>query len=84
MVTRVHVHLKVRDLEASRGFYQHFLGVAPAKVKPVGEFGEGLRRVGIDGIDGGAILAEAPRHLPKLDAIGETFFARWASPIRGT
>lgn len=47
----------------------------------VGEFGEGLRRVGIDG---GAILAEAPRHLPKLNAIGETIFARWASPVQGT
>jgi catechol 2,3-dioxygenase-like lactoylglutathione lyase family enzyme len=34
MVTRVHIHLKVRDLEASREFYQRFLGVAPAKLKP--------------------------------------------------
>lgn len=34
MVTRVHVHLKVRDLAASREFYRRFLGVAPAKVKP--------------------------------------------------
>jgi GMP synthase (glutamine-hydrolysing) len=47
----------------------------------VAEFSEGLRRVGIDG---GAILAEAPRHLPKLNALGETIFARWASPIQGT
>lgn len=47
----------------------------------VTEFGEGLQRVGLDG---GAILAEAPRHLPKLSAIGETIFARWASPIQGT
>jgi len=47
----------------------------------VAEFGEGLRRVGLDG---GAILAEAPRHLPKLGQIGETIFARWASPIQGT
>ena len=33
MVTRMHVHLKVRDLDASREFYQRFLGVAPAKLK---------------------------------------------------
>jgi catechol 2,3-dioxygenase-like lactoylglutathione lyase family enzyme len=34
MATRVHVHLKVRDLGASRQFYERFLAVAPAKVKP--------------------------------------------------
>jgi catechol 2,3-dioxygenase-like lactoylglutathione lyase family enzyme len=31
---RLHVHLKVRDLEASRDFYQRFLGVGPVKAKP--------------------------------------------------
>jgi catechol 2,3-dioxygenase-like lactoylglutathione lyase family enzyme len=34
MIARVHVHLKVRDLSVSREFYQRFLGVVPAKVKP--------------------------------------------------
>jgi catechol 2,3-dioxygenase-like lactoylglutathione lyase family enzyme len=33
MTTRLHVHLKVRDLDASRGFYERFLGLAPAKIK---------------------------------------------------
>jgi catechol 2,3-dioxygenase-like lactoylglutathione lyase family enzyme len=31
---RVHVHMTVSDLEASRGFYEKFFGVAPVKVKP--------------------------------------------------
>ena len=31
---KVHVHMSVSDLEKSREFYQNFLGVAPAKVKP--------------------------------------------------
>jgi hypothetical protein len=47
----------------------------------VGEFGEGLKRVGLDG---DAILVEAERHLPALGRIGETIFGRWASPIQGT
>jgi catechol 2,3-dioxygenase-like lactoylglutathione lyase family enzyme len=34
MPTRVHVHLKVRDLAASRGFYERFFGEAPDKIKP--------------------------------------------------
>ncbi|HXZ87955.1 MAG TPA: ArsI/CadI family heavy metal resistance metalloenzyme [Candidatus Binataceae bacterium] len=33
MAARVHVHLSVADLEASREFYEKFLGVAPVKVK---------------------------------------------------
>ena len=47
----------------------------------VGEFGEGLKRVGIDGEE---ILALAPRHLAGLRNIGETIFSRWAAPIQGT
>jgi GMP synthase (glutamine-hydrolysing) len=47
----------------------------------VGEFGEGLKRVCIDG---DAILVEAERHLPALGRIGDTIFGRWASPIQGT
>ena len=47
----------------------------------VSEFGEGLKRVGIDG---GTILAAAPHHLPALGGIGETIFGRWAAPIQGT
>ena len=33
MTARVHVHLKVRDLEAGRAFYEGFLGITPVKVK---------------------------------------------------
>src|ERR1700722_12893654 len=47
----------------------------------VSEFGDGLRRVGIDGDE---ILASAPRHLAALNQIGETIFSRWAAPIQGT
>lgn len=47
----------------------------------VSEFGEGLKRVGIDGDD---ILASAPRHLAGLSNIAETIFSRWAAPIQGT
>jgi GMP synthase (glutamine-hydrolysing) len=47
----------------------------------VSEFGEGLKRVGIDG---DAILAKAPEHLPALEKIGATIFNRWARPIEGT
>lgn len=31
---KIHVHMTVSDLEKSRAFYEKFLGVAPAKVKP--------------------------------------------------
>jgi GMP synthase (glutamine-hydrolysing) len=47
----------------------------------VAEFGGGLQRVGVDGR---AILAAAPQYLPKLQAIGDTIFTRWAAPIQGT
>ncbi len=47
----------------------------------VAEFGDGLKRVGIDG---GAILTDAERHLPALGRIGATIFGRWAGPIQGT
>lgn len=47
----------------------------------VSEFGEGLKRVGIDGA---AILVEAEQHLPPLGKVGDTIFSRWASPIQGT
>lgn len=47
----------------------------------VGEFGEGLKRVGLDG---DAILVEAEQHLPALSRVGDTIFTRWASPIQGT
>ena len=47
----------------------------------VSEFGEGLKRVGIDGDE---ILAAAPRHLAALSNIAETIFGRWAAPIQGT
>jgi lactoylglutathione lyase len=30
----VHVHLHVSNLDASRAFYERFLGVAPVKIKP--------------------------------------------------
>ena len=47
----------------------------------VAEFGEGLKRVGIDRE---ALLADGTKYLPQLDRIGETIFARWAAPIQGT
>ncbi len=47
----------------------------------VAEFGEGLKRVGLDG---DAILVEAEQHLLALGRIGDTIFSRWASPIQGT
>jgi GMP synthase (glutamine-hydrolysing) len=47
----------------------------------VSEFGEGLKRVGIDG---DAILAKAADYLPQLGEIGTTIFGRWAAPIQGT
>ncbi len=47
----------------------------------VRENAEGLKRVGIDGA---AILAGAPEHLPRLGEIAETLFGRWAAPIQGT
>jgi catechol 2,3-dioxygenase-like lactoylglutathione lyase family enzyme len=33
MTTRVHVHIKVKDLQVSRSFYERFLGEPPVKVK---------------------------------------------------
>jgi GMP synthase (glutamine-hydrolysing) len=47
----------------------------------VTEFGDGLKRIGLDG---DAILAEAPRHLGQLGQIAATIFGRWAGPIQGT
>ena len=47
----------------------------------VSEFGEDLRRVGIDG---DAFVAGAPEYLPALSEIGATIFSRWAAPIQGT
>jgi GMP synthase (glutamine-hydrolysing) len=47
----------------------------------VSEFGEDLKRVGIDG---DAFVNQAPAHLPALSEIGATIFSRWAAPIQGT
>lgn len=33
-MANVHVHLHVADLEASRSFYQRFLGAEPVKIRP--------------------------------------------------
>jgi catechol 2,3-dioxygenase-like lactoylglutathione lyase family enzyme len=33
-MSHVHVHLHVSDLEASRSFYERFLGTPPVKLKP--------------------------------------------------
>jgi GMP synthase (glutamine-hydrolysing) len=63
------------------GFLFHAEMTAEILEALVAEFGEGLQRVGIDGA---AILADAPRYLPKLNVLGETIFSRWASPIQGT
>jgi len=47
----------------------------------VTEFGEGLKRVGVDG---DAMMVDAEKHLPALGKIGDAIFGRWASPIQGT
>jgi GMP synthase (glutamine-hydrolysing) len=47
----------------------------------VSEFGEDLKRVGIDG---DAFVTQAPKYLPALSEIGATIFSRWAAPIQGT
>jgi len=47
----------------------------------VSQFRDGLARAGVDG---DAIVAAAPTHLPKLSEIGAAIFGRWASPIQGT
>jgi len=47
----------------------------------VSEFGEDLKRVGIDG---DSFVAKAPEYLPELSKIGNTIFSRWAAPIQGT
>jgi GMP synthase (glutamine-hydrolysing) len=47
----------------------------------VSEFGEDLKRVGIDG---DSFVAKAPEYLPALSEIGNTIFRRWAGPIQGT
>jgi GMP synthase (glutamine-hydrolysing) len=44
----------------------------------VNEFGEDLKRVGIDG---GSIVADAPKYLPTLSGIGATIFGRWAARV---
>jgi GMP synthase (glutamine-hydrolysing) len=49
--------------------------------KLVSEFGEDLKRVGVDG---DSYLAHAPEYLPALSEIGATIFSRWAAPIQGT
>jgi len=49
--------------------------------KLVSEFGEDLKRVGIDG---DSFVAHAPEYLPALGKIGSTIFSRWAAPIQGT
>jgi GMP synthase (glutamine-hydrolysing) len=47
----------------------------------VSEFGEGLKRVGVDG---DAMLVDAEKHLSTLGKVGDTIFGRWAGPIQGT
>jgi catechol 2,3-dioxygenase-like lactoylglutathione lyase family enzyme len=34
MPSRIHVHLSVADLSASRAFYEKFFGTPPVKEKP--------------------------------------------------
>ncbi len=34
MTTRVHIHIKVHDLDTSRDFYERLLGEPPVKLKP--------------------------------------------------
>jgi GMP synthase (glutamine-hydrolysing) len=49
--------------------------------KMVNEFGEDLKRVGVDA---DAYLRDAPKYLPELSRIGATLYSRWARPIQGT
>ena len=49
--------------------------------KLVSEFGEDLKRVGVDGH---SFVAHAPKYLPALSEIGARIFSRWAAPIQGT
>jgi GMP synthase (glutamine-hydrolysing) len=49
--------------------------------KLVREFGEDLKRVGVDG---DSYLAQATEYLPTLHEIGATIYSRWAAPIQGT
>jgi GMP synthase (glutamine-hydrolysing) len=70
-----------RYREKAYGLLFHAEMTAEILAALIAEFGEGLKRVGIDG---DAILADAPKHLPQLNQIGETIFTRWAAPIQGT
>ncbi|MGH7001406.1 MAG: type 1 glutamine amidotransferase, partial [Stellaceae bacterium] len=67
--------------EKAYGFLFHAEMTEEILAALIAEFGDGLKRVGLDGE---AILAAAPRHLPQLGQIAATVFARWASPIQGT
>jgi GMP synthase (glutamine-hydrolysing) len=67
--------------EKAYGFLFHAEMTEEILTALVVEFGDGLKRVGLDGE---AILAETPRHLPQLGQISATIFSRWASPIQGT
>jgi GMP synthase (glutamine-hydrolysing) len=67
--------------EKAYGLLFHAEMTAEILAALIAEFGDGLKRVGIDG---DAILVDAPQHLPQLARIGETIFTRWAAPIQGT
>ena len=67
--------------EKANGLLFHAEMTAEILAALIAEFGDGLKRVGIDG---DAILVDAPQHLPQLARIGETIFTRWAAPIQGT
>jgi GMP synthase (glutamine-hydrolysing) len=63
------------------GFLFHAEMTREILIALVGEFGEGLKRAGIDG---DAMVVAAERYLPALGKIGDTIFGRWAAPIQGT
>ena len=67
--------------EKAYGLLFHAEMAAEILAALIAEFGDGLKRVGING---DAILADAPKYLPQLAQIGETIFSRWAAPIQGT
>jgi catechol 2,3-dioxygenase-like lactoylglutathione lyase family enzyme len=64
-MANVHVHLHVSDLEASRSFYQRFLGAEPVKLRPgYVKFLPGLAPINL------ALTAGQPNQGRNVDHLG--------------
>jgi lactoylglutathione lyase len=64
-MANVHVHLHVSDLEASRSFYQRFLGAEPVKLRPgYAKFLPGLAPINL------ALSAGQPHQGRNVDHLG--------------